>query len=49
MLSFLAIIPFEGLLFFDNQNHEKEIMAKEQEFVNWGGKWITYVPEVKVM
>ncbi len=29
-------------------NHAKEIMAKEQAFMAAGGKWITYVPEVKV-
>ena len=39
--------PDYALLFA--YNHEKEIMAKEQEFMNQGGKWITYVPEVKVM
>lgn len=30
-------------------NHAQEIMAKEQDFMNAGGKWITYVPEVKVI
>jgi methylation protein EvaC len=39
--------PDYALLFA--YNHEKEIMAKEQEFMKQGGKWITYVPEVKVM
>ena len=39
--------PDYALLF--GYNHEKEIMAKEQEFMNQGGKWITYVPEVKIM
>jgi len=39
--------PDYALLF--GYNHEKEIMAKEQEFMNQGGKWITYVPEVKVI
>ncbi len=29
-------------------NHAEEIMAKEQEFIASGGKWITHVPEVKV-
>jgi methylation protein EvaC len=29
-------------------NHAKEIMAKEKAFVQHGGKWITYVPKVKV-
>jgi methylation protein EvaC len=39
--------PDYALLF--GYNHEKEIMAKEQEFMNKGGKWITYVPEVKII
>lgn len=39
--------PDYALLF--GYNHEKEIMAKEQEFMNQGGKWIIYVPELKVM
>ena len=39
--------PDYALLF--GYNHEKEIMAKEQEFVKQGGKWITYVPEVKII
>jgi len=39
--------PDYALLFA--YNHEKEIMAKEQEFINQGGRWITYVPDVKVM
>lgn len=30
-------------------NHMKEIMAKEKEFQDRGGKWIVYVPEVKVI
>ncbi|MBT6228112.1 MAG: methyltransferase domain-containing protein [Candidatus Scalindua sp.] len=39
--------PDYALLF--GYNHEKEIMAKEQEFMDQGGRWITYVPEVKVI
>jgi methylation protein EvaC len=39
--------PDYALLF--GYNHEKEIMAKEQGFMNQGGKWITYVPEVKII
>ena len=30
-------------------NHAEEIMAKEKEFRDRGGKWIVYVPEVKVI
>jgi len=29
-------------------NHAKEIMAKEQQFVEKGGKWILYVPDVHI-
>ena len=39
--------PDYALLFA--YNHEKEIMAKEQEFMKQGGKWVTYVPEVRVV
>ena len=39
--------PDYALLF--GYNHEKEIMAKEQEFMAQGGKWITYVPEVRII
>ena len=30
-------------------NHVEEIMAKEQKFVESGGKWIVYVPKVQVL
>lgn len=30
-------------------NHAEEIMAKEQDFMAAGGKWIVHVPEVKVI
>lgn len=30
-------------------NHAKEIMAKETEFVNQGGKWILFVPDVHII
>ena len=30
-------------------NHAEEIMAKEQAFRDSGGKWIVYVPEVRVL
>tara|TARA_B100000315_G_scaffold259139_1_gene313803 strand:+ start:1010 stop:2236 length:1227 start_codon:yes stop_codon:yes gene_type:complete len=39
--------PDYALLFA--YNHEKEIMAKEQDFMDQGGKWISYVPEVRVV
>jgi len=44
---FKSRYPDYALLFA--YNHEKEIMAKEQEFMKQGGKWITYVPEVRVI
>jgi methylation protein EvaC len=30
-------------------NHSKEIMAKEQAFIESGGKWIVFVPKVEVL
>ena len=30
-------------------NHIEEIFAKENKFVDAGGKWIVYVPEIKVI
>ena len=30
-------------------NHAEEIMAKEQKFIESGGKWIVYVPQVQVL
>ena len=30
-------------------NHAEEIMAKEQNFIKKGGRWIVYVPEVRVI
>ena len=44
---FLAKYPDYALLFA--YNHAKEIMAKEQKFITSGGKWIVYVPKVKVL
>ena len=39
--------PDYALLF--GWNHAKEIFANEQEFTKAGGKWIVYVPKVKVL
>jgi methylation protein EvaC len=39
--------PDYALLF--GWNHAEEIMAKEQEFIRSGGKWIVYVPEVGIL
>jgi methylation protein EvaC len=44
---FLLKHPDYALLFA--YNHTNEIMAKEQRFMASGGKWIVYVPEVKVL
>lgn len=38
--------PDYALLFA--YNHEKEIMAKESDFMTSRGKWIVYVPEIKI-
>ncbi|PKN02172.1 MAG: SAM-dependent methyltransferase [Elusimicrobia bacterium HGW-Elusimicrobia-1] len=39
--------PDYALLF--GYNHAKEIMAKETKFSEAGGKWIVYVPDVRVL
>jgi len=39
--------PEYALLF--GYNHYAEIMEKEKKFMEQGGKWITYVPEVKIL
>ena len=44
---FFVKYPDYALLFA--YNHAKEIMAKEKKFVASGGKWVMYVPEVKVL
>ncbi|MCJ7778203.1 MAG: class I SAM-dependent methyltransferase [Sedimentisphaerales bacterium] len=44
---FCADYPEYALLF--GWNHAEEIMAKEQKFMQSGGKWIVYVPEVKII
>ena len=43
---FSARYPDYALLFA--WNHLSEIMEKEQHYTATGGKWITYVPEVKI-
>lgn len=43
---FSSKYPDYSLLF--GWNHSEEIMAKEQAFMRSGGKWITYIPKVKV-
>jgi methylation protein EvaC len=45
--TFLAHYPDYALLFA--YNHAREIMEKEKRFVASAGKWIVYVPEVKVL
>jgi methylation protein EvaC len=30
-------------------NHSKEIFAKEQNFIEQGGKWIVYVPQIEII
>jgi len=44
---FAANYPDYALLFA--YNHAREIMAKEQKFMQSGGKWVVYVPEVKIL
>ncbi|GAA2553458.1 class I SAM-dependent methyltransferase [Winogradskya consettensis] len=45
--AFAGDYPQYALLFA--WNHAAEIMAKEQEFSEQGGKWIVYVPGVRVI
>ena len=45
--AFEKTYPDYALLFA--WNHSKEILEKEKRFTNKGGKWIVYVPEVKVL
>lgn len=45
--AFAEDYPGHALLFA--WNHAEEIMAKEQAFRAAGGKWITYVPDVRVV
>ena len=44
---FLQKYPDYALLFA--YNHMDEIMKKEQSFVKQGGKWILYVPDVRIL
>jgi methylation protein EvaC len=44
---FAADYPDYALLFA--WNHAQEILAKEQEFTARGGRWICYVPEVRIL
>jgi len=39
--------PDYALLF--GWNHAEEIMAKEQRYMGSGGKWIVYIPEVRII
>ena len=38
----------DGLLLFA-WNHKKEVMEKESNFLDQGGEWITYVPQVALI
>ena len=44
---FVSDYPDYALLFA--YNHAKEIEEKEQKFLESGGKWIMYVPEVRII
>ena len=47
---FVEVLCDKIRIFIKNiRHHEKEIMEKEQEFMDQGGKWITYVPVVKII
>jgi methylation protein EvaC len=44
---FISDYPDYALLFA--YNHAREIMAKEDNFIKSGGRWIVYVPKVEVL
>jgi methylation protein EvaC len=44
---FVSDYPDYALLF--GWNHADEIMTKEKEFIKNGGKWILYIPKVKIL
>jgi methylation protein EvaC len=44
---FKSNYPYVALLF--GWNHAEEIMANEQAFKDAGGKWLVYVPEVRIL
>jgi len=52
----IPVIPYENFktnlpdyAFIFAWNHMDEIMEKEKDFVTLGGKWITHVPNVKII
>ena len=52
----LPILPYESYkenppdyFFLFAWNHKQEILQKESEFTNKGGKWITHIPEVCIL
>ena len=44
---FYSKYPDVALLFA--WNHGEEIMGKEKQFADTGGKWLVYVPEVRIL
>ena len=52
----LPILPYENYkenppdyFFLFAWNHKKEILQKESDFTNNGGKWITHIPKVNIL
>lgn len=43
-----AFVPYPDYALLFAWNHAEEIMSKERAFSEGGGRWITYVPEVRV-
>ncbi|WP_150251045.1 class I SAM-dependent methyltransferase [Nocardiopsis deserti] len=43
-----AFVPYPDYALLFAWNHAEEVMAKERSFTENGGRWITYVPEVRV-
>ncbi|RKS06885.1 methylation protein EvaC [Nocardiopsis sp. Huas11] len=44
-----AFVPYPDYALLFAWNHAEEVMAKERSFTEGGGRWITYVPEVRVI
>jgi methylation protein EvaC len=52
----IPVVPYEKFktnppdyAFIFAWNHMDEIMEKEKDFLALGGKWITHVPNVKII
>ena len=49
VLGFDKLKQFPDYFFLSAWNHSREILQKEKKFKKNGGKWITHVPNVKII